>query len=57
MDPYPKEKPTWAMVKYSAKTQLSSDLWPERNVSVQQKTERPPEAGRPGPMRPAGPKQ
>ena len=47
LDPYPKEKPTWAMVKYSAKTQFSSDPWPERSVSVQQRTERPPEAGRP----------
>ena len=47
LDPYPKEKPTWAMVKYSAKTQFSSDPWLERSVSMQQRTERPPEVGRP----------
>ena len=57
LDPYPKEKPTRAMVKYSAKTQFSSDPWLERSVSMQQRTERPPEAGRPTPMRPPGPKQ
>ena len=57
LDPYPKEKPTWAMVKYSAKTQFSSDLGPERSVSVQWRTEGPPEAGRPAPRRPPGPKE
>ena len=57
LDPYPKEKPTWAMVKYSAKTQFSSDPWLERSVSMQQRTERPPEAGRPAPIKPPDPNQ
>ena len=47
LDPYPKEMPTWAMIKYSTYTLSKIDPWPERSVSVQQRTERPPEAGRP----------
>ena len=47
MDPYPKEKPTWAMVKYATSTLSKIDPWPERNVSEQRRTERPPEVGRP----------
>ena len=57
MDPYPKEKPTWAMVKYSTDTLPNIDPWPERRVSVQWRTERPPEAGRPAPRRLPGPRQ
>ena len=47
LDPYPKEKPTWATVKYSTYTLFKIDPWPERSVSVQRRAERPPEAGRP----------
>jgi len=47
LDPYPKEKPTWAMVKCSANILPRSDPWPERSMSVQQRIERPPEVGRP----------
>ena len=46
LDPYPKEKPTWAMIKYATYTISSIDPWSERSVTVQQRTERPPEAGR-----------
>ena len=54
MDPYPKEKPTWAMVKHATSTLSRIDPWPERNVSEQWRTERPPEAGRLAPRRPPG---
>ena len=47
LDPYPKEMPTWAMVKYATHTLSKIDPWPERSMLVQQRTERPPEAGRP----------
>ena len=47
LDPYPKEMPTLAMIKYSTYTQSKIDPWIERSVSVQWRTERPPEAGRP----------
>ena len=57
LDPYPKEKPTWAMVKCSANILPRSDPWPERSMSVQQRIERPPEVGRPASMKPPGPKQ
>ena len=46
LDPYPKEKPTWVMVKYTTSTLSRIDPWPERRVSVQWRTERPPEAVR-----------
>ena len=38
LDPYPKEKPTWAMVKYSTYTLSKIDPWSERSVLVQQRT-------------------
>jgi len=57
LDTYPKEKPTWAMVEYSANTLSRSDPWAERGVLVQWRTERPPEAGRSAPRRPPGPKE
>ena len=50
LDPYPKEKPTWAMVKYATSTLSKIDPWPERSVSEQGRTERPAgpkEAARP----------
>ena len=47
LNPYPKEKPTWAMVKYSTDTLSNIDPWLERSVSVQQRIEKPPEAGHP----------
>ena len=56
LNPYPKEKPTWAMVKHATSTLSRIDLRPERNVSEQWRTERPQEAGRPTPRRPLGPK-
>ena len=57
LDPYPKEMLTWAMIKYSTYTLSKIDPWPERSVSVQQRTERPPEAGHPAPRRPPSPKE
>ena len=33
-----------------------NDLWPWRIVSVQRRAEKPPEPGRPAPIRPLGPK-
>jgi len=47
LDPYPKEKPTWAMVKYATYTQSRIDPWSERSVMVQWRTERTPKAGHP----------
>ena len=47
LDPYPKEKPTWAMVKHATSALSRIDLWTERKVSEQRRTERPPEVGRP----------
>ena len=47
LDPYPKEMPTWAMIKYLIDTLSNIDPWLERSVSVQQRIEKPPEAGRP----------
>jgi len=57
LDPYPKEKPTWAMVKYSIYTLSKIDPWSERNMTVQRRTERPLEAGRPAPRRLPGPRK
>ena len=56
MDPYPKEKPTWAMIKYATYTLSRIDPWSERSMMVQQRTERLPEVGRPDPRRPLGPR-
>ena len=56
LDPYPKEKPTWAMVKYSTYTLSKIDPWSERSVTVQRRIVRPPEVGRPAPRRPPGPR-
>ena len=50
LNPYPKEKLTRAMVKHVTSTLSKIDPWPERNVSEQGRTERPPgpkEAARP----------
>ena len=55
LNPYPKEKTTWAMIKYTTSTLSRIDPWPERSVSVQRRTERLPEVGRPDPRRPLGP--
>ena len=55
MDPYPTEKPIWAMVKYATATLSRIAPWPERSVSVQRRTEKPPEAGRPAPRKLPGP--
>ena len=44
LDPYPKEMPTWAMIKYSTYTLSKIDPWPERSVLVQRRTKRPVEA-------------
>ena len=56
MDPYLKEMPTWAMIKYSTYKLSKIDPRPERSVSVQRRTEMPPEAGRLAPRRLPGPK-
>ena len=56
LDPYPKAKPTWAMIKHTTSTPSQIDPWPEKSVSVQRKTERLPEVGHPAPRRPPGPK-
>ena len=47
LDPYPNEKPIWAMVKHATSTLSKIDPWPERNVSEQRRTEWPLEVGRP----------
>ena len=57
LDPYSKEKPTWAMVKYSTYTLSMIDPWSERSVSVQRRTERLPDAGCPAPSRPPDSKE
>jgi hypothetical protein len=57
LDPYPKEMPTWAMVKYAAYTLSKIDPWLEGSVSVQWRTENPPEAGHPAPRRLLGPRR
>ena len=57
LDPYPKDKITWAMVKYAIYTLSRIDPWSERSVTVQRRTERPLEAGRPAPRRPPGPRR
>ena len=57
LDPYPKEMPTWAMIKYLIDTLSNIDPWLERSVSVQQRTEKPPEAGRPAPRKLPGPRR
>ena len=57
LDPYSKEKPTWAMVKYATYTLSRIDPWSERSVTVQRRIERPLEASRPAPRRPPGPRQ
>ena len=56
MDPYPKEKPTWAMIKYATYTLSRIDPWSERSMMVQRRTERLPEVGRSAPRRPPGPR-
>ena len=57
LNPYPKEKITWAMIKHTMSTPSRIDPWLERIMSVQRRTERPPVAGRPAPRRPLGPRQ
>jgi len=57
LGPISKREPTWAMVKYSTYTLSKIDPWSERSVMVQWRTERPPEAGRPAPRRPPGPRR
>jgi len=42
---------------YPGSTLSRIDPWPERNMSEQQRTERPPEAGRLAPRRPPGPRR
>ena len=56
LDPYSKEKPTCAMIKYATYTLSRIDPWSERSVTVQRRTERPPEVGRPAPRRLPGPR-
>ena len=47
LGPISKREANRAMVKYATSTLSRIDPWPERNVPVQRRTERPPEAGRP----------
>ena len=50
LEPISKVKATWAMIKHTMSTPSRIDLWPERSMSVQWRTERPPgpkEAARP----------
>ena len=56
LEPISKVKTTWAMIKDTPSTPSRIDPWPERSMSVQWRTERPPEVGRPAPRRPPGPK-
>ena len=56
LDPYSKEKPTCAMIKYATYSLSRIDPWSERSMMVQRRTERLPEVGRSAPRRPLGPR-